>query len=102
MHAASSLVLNAVKVLANISDEILLLSPQVIDQIAKLKKGILKQILKAWIWKKRLLLFQSCSYQPYCRTGMGMLSAEGCEMHMTHIPTPGDEVGLNIWGKPYN
>ncbi len=42
MHAASSLILNAVKVLANIPDEILLLSPHIINQIAKLKESILE------------------------------------------------------------
>ena len=42
MHAASSLTLNALKILSNIPDEILLISPHIINQITKLKEGILK------------------------------------------------------------
>jgi len=41
MHAASSLVLNAIKKLAGIPDEIHLLAPSIIESISNLKKNIL-------------------------------------------------------------
>lgn len=100
MHAASSLVLNAVKVLANISDEILLLSPQVIDQIAKLKKGIFETDSESLDLEETLIaLSVSAATSRTAELAMGMLpQLKGCEMHMTHIPTPGDEVGLKHLG----
>ena len=49
MHAASSLILNAVKIIANIPDEIHLLPPAIIEQISKLKKGIYKGEVEIWV-----------------------------------------------------
>ena len=43
MHAASSLVLNAIKELAEIPDKIHLLAPNVIESIANLKKNIMNR-----------------------------------------------------------
>ncbi len=52
MHASSSLILNSVKVLADIPDEILLLSPQVINQISMLKRISLMRNQRAWTLKR--------------------------------------------------
>ena len=42
LGSASACLLNALKYLANIDDDILLIEPEVIEPVAKLKKGILK------------------------------------------------------------
>lgn len=100
MHAASSLVLNTIKVLANIPDEIHLLSPQVICQIAKLKKGIFNAESESLDLEETLIALSiSATTNHTAELAMNKLvEVKGCEMHMTHIPTPGDEVGLKRLG----
>jgi len=100
MHAASSLVLNAVKVLANIPDEILLLSPHIINQIAKLKEGILNAESESLDLEETLIALSiSATTNHTAELAMDKLKElSGCEVHITHIPTPGDEVGLKRLG----
>ena len=100
MHAASSLILNAVKVLANIPDEILLLSPHIINQIAKLKEGILDSDSESLDLEETLIALSiSATTNHTAELAMQrLISLKGCEVHMTHIPTPGDEVGLKRLG----
>ncbi|MFH1413368.1 MAG: DUF1846 domain-containing protein [Candidatus Omnitrophota bacterium] len=100
MHAASSLVLNAVKVLANIPDEILLLSPHIINQISKLKKGIIGIESESLDLEETLIaLAISATTNHTAELAMNKLvELKGCEVHITHIPTPGDEVGLKRLG----
>jgi uncharacterized protein (UPF0371 family) len=100
LHAASSLVLNAIKVLANIPDEILLLSPHVINQIAKLKEGILDAESESLDLEETLIaLAISATTNHTAELAMQKLvELKGCEVHMTHIPTPGDEVGMKRLG----
>jgi uncharacterized protein (UPF0371 family) len=100
MHAASSLILNAVKVLAKIPDEILLLSPPIINQISKLKEGIL-EFESASLDLEETLITLSISATTNHTAELAMqklVELKGCEMHMTHIPTPGDEVGFKRLG----
>jgi len=100
MHASSSLILNALKVLANIPDEILLLSPQIIDQISKLKQGILREESESLDLEETLMALSISAITNHtAELAMKRLSElKGCEVHMTHIPTPGDEVGLKRLG----
>ncbi|MCM8762868.1 MAG: DUF1846 domain-containing protein, partial [Candidatus Omnitrophica bacterium] len=100
MHAASSLVLNAIKVLANIPDEILLLSPYVISQISKLKEEILDAESESLDLEETLIALSiSAATNHTVELAMKKLTdLKGCEVHMTHIPTPGDEVGLKRLG----
>lgn len=100
MHAASSLILNAVKVIAKIPDEILLLSPQVIKQIAVLKEDVLKGDPESLDLEEILIALSiSATTSHTAEIAMKKLSElRGCEMHMTHIATPGDEVGLKMIG----
>jgi uncharacterized protein (UPF0371 family) len=100
MHAASSLVMNALKVLAGIPDEILLLSPNIINQIAKLKKDILKSDSEN-LDLEECLIALSISAATSHTAELAMLKLgelKNCEVHMTHVPTPGDEVGLKRLG----
>ena len=100
MHASSSLILNSVKVLADIPDEILLLSPQVINQISMLKKDILNEESESMDLEETLIALSiSATTSHTAELAMNKLDQlRGCEMHMTHIPTPGDEVGLKRLG----
>jgi uncharacterized protein (UPF0371 family) len=100
MHAASSLILNALKQIANIPDEILLLSPHVISQIAKLKEGILDSESESLDLEETLIALSiSATTNHTAELAMKKLvELRGCEVHMTHIPTPGDEVGLKRLG----
>jgi uncharacterized protein (UPF0371 family) len=100
MHASSSLVLNAVKVIAKIPDEILLISPQIIKQIAVLKEDILKGNPESLDLEETLIALSiSATTNHTAEIAMKKLSElRGCEMHMTHIATPGDEVGLKMIG----
>ncbi len=96
MSAAASLVLNAIKELAEIPDEIHLLSPHILENITNLKKDVLglkrenldlQEILTA--------LSISAATNPTAETAMEKLKGlAGCEVHLTHIPSPGDETGL--------
>jgi len=100
MHAASSLILNAVKILTNIPDEILLLSPHIINQIKKLKEGILNAESESLDLEETLIALSiSATTNHTAELAMNKLvELKNCEVHMTHIPTPGDEVGLKRLG----
>ncbi|MBN1913095.1 MAG: DUF1846 domain-containing protein [Candidatus Omnitrophica bacterium] len=100
MHAASSLILNAIKTLAKIPDEILLLSPNVINQISKLKEGILSAESESLDLEETLIALSiSAATNHTVELAMNKLvDLKNCELHMTHIPTPGDEVGLKRLG----
>ncbi|MFA5039511.1 MAG: DUF1846 domain-containing protein [Candidatus Omnitrophota bacterium] len=100
MHAASSLVMNAVKTLANIPDGILLLSPQIISQITRLKEGVLRlESTNLDLQETLIALSISATTNHTAQLAMEKLNElRDCEMHMTHIPTPGDQVGLNKLG----
>jgi len=100
MHAASSLVLNAVKVLANIPDEILLISPQIISQISNLKEVVLGGEHESLDLEETLIALSiSATTNHTAEIAMKKLAnLRNCEVHMTHIPAPGDEVGLKMLG----
>lgn len=100
MHAASSLVLNAVKVLANIPDEILLLSPHVIRQVTRLKGDILNAGSASLDLEETLIALSiSATTNHTAEIAMQKLTElRGCEVHLTHMPTPGDDVGLKRLG----
>jgi uncharacterized protein (UPF0371 family) len=100
MHAASSLVLNVLKELADIPDKIPLLSKNAIDSISNLKKDILKmKTLSLDLDETLISLSISATSNPVSQLALEKLTElQGCEVHMTHIPTPGDEAGLRRLG----
>ncbi len=100
MHAASSLVIKAIKRLAGIPDEIHLLSPNIIESIGNLKKNILKAHTVSLDLEETLICLSiSATTNPTVQLAMSKLDElRGCEVHMTHIPTPGDEAGLKRLG----
>jgi uncharacterized protein (UPF0371 family) len=107
LHAASALVLNAIKHLAGLPREIDLLSANIIESIAVLKKDILLRRSPNLDLRETLIaLSTSATTNPTARVSMEHLKAlRGCEVHMTHIPTPGDEkalrrLGVNLTSAP--
>ena len=100
LHAASSLVLNAVKAMAGIPDQIHLLSPNVIDSVARLKGDILNSGSVSLDLEEALIALSICAAANptagHCLEKLKEL--RGCEVHLTHIPTPGDEAGLRKLG----
>jgi uncharacterized protein (UPF0371 family) len=100
MHATSSLVLNAIKKLAEIPDKIHLLSPEVLDSIKKLKKNISSSKTPNLDLEETLIaLSVSATTNPTTQVAIDKLKElQGCEVHITHIPTPGDEAGLRRLG----
>lgn len=100
MHAASSLIFNAIKQLAEIPDKIHLLSPSTIESIGSLKKNILNtKTLSLNLEEALITLSISASANPTIQVAMEKLKElQGCEVHISHIPSPGDEVGLRKLG----
>jgi len=100
MHAASSLVLNAIKHLAGIPDEIHLLAPSVLESITGMKKNVLASKSASLDLEEALIaLSVSASTNPTSQIVMDKLAdLRGCEVHLTHIPRSGDETGLRRLG----
>jgi len=100
MHAASSLILNAIKTLADIPDAIHLLSPNILESIGTFKETIFKEKTVSLDLEEALIALSiSAASNPTAQMAMQKLSElKGCEVHITHIPTPGDEAGLRKLG----
>jgi uncharacterized protein (UPF0371 family) len=100
LHAASSLILHAIKVLAEIPDKIKLLPPNITDSISSLKTEILNEKSVSLDVEEALIALSiSATTNPAAQLAMERLKdLRGCEVHMTHIPTPGDEAGLRRLG----
>jgi uncharacterized protein (UPF0371 family) len=96
MHAASSVVIHAIKHLADIPDKIKLLPPNITDSIRRLKTEILDEKNVSLDLEEALIaLAISATTNPAAQLALEKLrDLRGCEVHMTHIPTPGDEAGL--------
>jgi uncharacterized protein (UPF0371 family) len=100
MHASSSLVLNAVKRLADIPDRIPLLSPGIIDSVARLKEDVMgAKSVSLDLSEVLICLSINASTNPTVQMAMEKLKdLQGCEVHMTHMPTAGDEAGFRRFG----
>ena len=100
MHAAASLVLNAVKHLAGVPHEEHLLPPTVIDALGHLKTDVLGGKRVSLDAEEALIaLAVSATSIPAAQAAVDKLELlRGCEVHMTHMPTPGDEAGLRKLG----
>jgi uncharacterized protein (UPF0371 family) len=100
MHAASSLILNAIKKLAEVPDRIHLLSPAIIDSIRNLKQNILgAKAVSLDVEEVLICLSINASTNPTAQIALEKLTEiRGCEVHLIHIPTPGDEMGLRRLG----
>lgn len=100
MHAASSLVIKAIKHLAGIPENIPLLSPHIIESVGTLKRDILQaKTLSMDLEEIMISLSIAAHSNPTVQIALTKLKElQGCEVHITHIPTPGDEAGLKRLG----
>ena len=100
MHAASSLILNASKQLAGVPDNIPLLPENIILSLTNLKQNILKgKMISLDLEETLIALAISATSNPVAQSALGVLDQlRGCELHLTHMPTPGDEAGLRKLG----
>lgn len=100
MHAASSLILNAIKKLADIPDQIHVLSPHIIQSIGSLKRDVLKSSAVSMDLEEACIALSiSAATNPTAQTVMEKLKElRGCEVHLSHIPSHGDEAGLRRLG----
>jgi uncharacterized protein (UPF0371 family) len=100
MHAASSLILHAIKHLAEIPSKIKLLPPHVTDSLKRLKTEVLNERSVSLDLEETLIaLGISSTTNSAAQLALEKLrDLRGCEVHMTHIPTQGDEAGLRRLG----
>jgi uncharacterized protein (UPF0371 family) len=99
-HAASSVVVHAIKHLAGIPDKIKLLPAYITDSVRNLKTHILNEKSVSLDLEETLIALSiSATTNPAAQLAIEQLKElRNCEVHMTHIPTPGDEGGLRRLG----
>ncbi len=103
MNATSSVILNAIKIVSGIPDNIHLLSPNVIESIQGLKKEILNEKSTQLNLEETLIaLGISATTNPTAQLALSSLKElNHCEMHSTHILSSTDEsvlhkLGINV------
>ena len=99
-HASSALILNAAKRLASIPDTIPLLPQSIVDAVGRLKIGILGgREVSLDLEETLVALCISGATNPAAEVALEELKRlAGCEAHLSHIPTAGDEAGLRKLG----
>jgi uncharacterized protein (UPF0371 family) len=100
LHAESAVVLNAIKAMANISDDIPLLPQSVIEDINYLKTQVLGEKTESLNLEETLIaLSVSRSTNSTVRDCIAKLKdIKGCEFHSTHRLSNGDEAGARKLG----
>jgi uncharacterized protein (UPF0371 family) len=100
MHAASSVIIHAIKHLADIPGKIKLLPAFITESVKNLKTEILNEKSVSLDMEEALIALSiSATTNPAAQLAMEKLKdLRNCEIHMTHIPTPGDEAGLRRLG----
>jgi uncharacterized protein (UPF0371 family) len=100
LHAASSLILHAIKHLSGIPDKIKLLPPNITESVRNLKMEVLNEkTLSLDLIEALIALSISATTNSAAQVAMEkLIDLRDCEVHVTHIPTPGDEAGLRRLG----
>lgn len=107
MDAAAAAVLNAVKTMANIADEIHLLSPAILDPIVNLKRdnlGYKNPVLNCE--EVLMALAISAAFNPMAQVALEKLGElKSCEAHSTVIMSSGDDqafrsLGIEVTSEP--
>jgi len=100
MHAASSAIINAIKHLASIDDRVHILKPEIMNDLSALKKDILSLSSESLTLDEILVALSISAHRDQnAKKACSMLKdLSGCELHSTHLPTPGDEAGLRRLG----
>jgi len=100
MHAASSLIINTTKYLAALPEKMHLLPKNIMDSVTHLKSEVLNGKMASLDLEETLVALSiSAISNPAAQMAVENLKKlRGCEVHLTHIPTPGDEAGLRKLG----
>lgn len=100
MHAASSLIIKAIKHLAEIPARIDLLPSNIIESLRNFKTDILGERSVSLDLEEALVALSiSATTNPAAQIALEKIrDLSGCEVHMTHIPTPGDDAGMRRIG----
>ena len=100
MHAASSAIINSIKHLAGIEDSVHILKPEIMNDLSRLKKEILSLSSESLNLDEILVALSiSAHTDDNAKAALSKLrELRGCELHSTHLPTPGDEAGLRKLG----
>ena len=100
MHASSATVLNAIKHLAEIPRKLRLLPPSIIESVARLKHDVFgRRSVSLDLEETLIALSIAALSNPAAELAMQQLKRlQGCNMHLTHMPAPGDETGLRRLG----
>ncbi|SMD10564.1 Uncharacterized protein, UPF0371 family [Desulfocicer vacuolatum DSM 3385] len=100
MHAASSVIVRALKHLAGIPNKIQLMPEKICDSVSNMKTEILNEkSLSMDLQETLIALAISATSNHAVELAMEMLAEfKDCEMHMTHMPSPGDEEGIRRLG----
>lgn len=93
MQAAASLVLNALKKLSGLSDDIMLISPDVMDTIMQLKRGAMGNSKYRLTMEDALIAVSiSAATDPISAKAMGNIEElRGLEVHSTVMLSPNEE-----------
>lgn len=96
LHAESAAVINAIKKLAGVDDKINLIPPEILENVNMLKRDVLKGASESLNLDEALVaLAISAKYSKDTEKCVKMLAKlNNCEMHITHLPSEGDEAGL--------
>jgi uncharacterized protein (UPF0371 family) len=106
MNATSAVVLNAIKHMARIPDNIHLLTPSVIESIIALKKRLKENFEALSLQETLIALSISATTNHTAKVALETLEElSGCELHCTHMLIPGDEseirkIGINLTSDP--
>lgn len=100
MHAAACLIINTAKHLAGIPSSLDLLPKSIIESLNHFKRDVLRgKRLSLDLEETLIALSISATTNPVAQSAMEKLKEiRGCDVHITHIPTPGDEAGLRKLG----
>jgi uncharacterized protein (UPF0371 family) len=100
LHATSALILNATKHMAGIPRSIHLLPENIMNSVRYLKDEVLDgRRISLDLDEVLISLAISAANNPAAQTAMDCLkNLRGCEVHLTHLPSSGDEAGLRKLG----
>jgi uncharacterized protein (UPF0371 family) len=100
LHAAAAVVLNAAKYLAGIPAQSHLLAPETVESVRGMKQGILKGRYGSLNLDETLVALAICAATDAQASAAlkKLADLRDCEMHLSHMLTPGDEAGLRRLG----
>ncbi len=100
LHATAAAVLNAAKVLAGLPDSLHLLPPIVTSSITGMKRDVLgRSSISLDLDETLIALSVSAAMNPAAQAAVDVLKRlSACDLHLTHIPSPGDDAGLRKLG----